>query len=228
MANIYPINGAAEWNDDIVYEGEGTKTGYLYWATGDWLLRKPIPGATDWSREKDVELLSDALNDDRGTIIEWHTMKVVGGALMICNGRYLAMVGYDTSFTAQAMTVYPDELTKSIIERQNLVIIGTYKDNDSKKGALYSWNQEALNFIQRKEIPSGAINGLVEAELTLMQAGEDGGIFYSDLINSIAITSIPGGGKVNPDAVETDDGLALFGIAPNILLWVSPSPSPET
>jgi hypothetical protein len=196
MADIYPISGAAEWIND-------SSEHYLYFASGTYLYRKPLPGASDWS---DVESFG-SLED-----VDWHTMKVADGALMICNGSMLAMVGWDESYTTEAVVVYPDELTKTIIERQNLVVIGTYKNNSSEKGALYTWEQSALNFIQRKEIPSGAINGIVDTELTLMQAGDKGGIFYSDLINSVAITAIPGEGEVNPGGVDVDDGLGLFGM----------------
>ncbi len=176
------------------------------------MRREALPGASDWSGV-DAGALWPKTNLEN---VAWHTMRPAGGALMICNGSYLAMVGYDESYTVEAVQFYPDELSKVIIERQNLVVIGTYKNNSSEKGALYTWSQEYLNYIQRREIPSGMINGLVDTEMTLMQAGDKGGIFYSDLTNVVAITATPNcEGKVNPGGVENDESMALFGIYDN-------------
>jgi len=194
------ITGAAEWVHD-------SGVHYLYWAVGTNLHRKELPGTSNWS---DVDA-GDTWPKTNLENVAWHTMCVAGGALMICNGPYLAMVGYDESYTVEAVEFYPDEYAKCIIERQNLVVIGTYKNNTSEKGTLYTWNQTALNYLQRKEIPSGAINCLVDTELTLTQAGDKGGIFYSDLVNSVAITAIPGECETNPGGTDMDDGMALFG-----------------
>ena len=195
------ITGAAEWVHD-------NSKHYLYWTIGANLHRKELPGLANWSDvNADAGWPKTNLDD-----VAWHTMKVAGGALMICNANNLAMVGYDQSYTPEAVQFYPDELSKSLIERQDYVIIGTYKNNDSEKGALYSWKQEALNYIQRKEVPSRGINGILDTELTLMQCGDAGGLFYSDMINVLPVHTAPGGGKVNPDGVDIDDGLGLFGM----------------
>jgi len=214
---VYKRTSAGTWS--LVYTTTGKVTGacewihstdkyYLYWTVGTNLHRKEIPGNTGWT-DVDADAGWPKTNLEN---VAWHTMKVAGGALMICNGSYVAMVGYDESYTVEAVQVYPDELTKTIIERQDYVIIGAYKNNDSEKGALYSWKQEALNFIQRKEIPSKGVNGMIDTELTLMQSGTKGGFYYSDLINVLSITDTHEDDKVNPDGVDVDEGLGLFGM----------------
>ena len=110
------VTGAAEWvNSSAVY--------YLYWTVGTNLHRKKITGgASDWSDvDADAGWPKTNLDD-----VAWHTMRVAGGALMICNANKLAMVGYDESYTPEAVQIYPDELTKTIIERQDYVITGSY------------------------------------------------------------------------------------------------------
>jgi hypothetical protein len=195
------ITGAAEWISD-------SDKYYLYWTVGTNLHRKEIPGNTGWT-DVDADAGWPKTNLEN---VDWHTMKIADGELLICNGPYVAMVGYDESYTVEAVQVYPNELTKTIIERQGYAIIGTYQDNDSEKGALYSWKSDALNWIQRKDIPSKGINGMVDTELTLMQAGDQGCFFYSDIINVLSINSIHEDGQVNPDGVDIDDGLGLFGM----------------
>jgi len=195
------ITGAAEWISD-------SDKYYLYWTVGTNLHRKEIPGNTGWT-DVDADAGWPKTNLEN---VAWHTMKIADAMLMICNGPYVAMVGYDESYTVEAVQVYPNELTKTIIERQGYAIIGTYQDNDSEKGALYSWKSDALNWIQRKEIPSKGINGMIDTELTLMQAGDQGNFFYSDMSNVLPVNGIQESGQVNPDGVDIDDGLGLFGM----------------
>jgi hypothetical protein len=134
---------------------------------------------------------------------------------MIANGNKLALVGYDDSYTTEAVRLFPDDVAKAIIDRDERVVAGTYKRNSLERGTLFSWNQEALNFIQRKPVPVKGINALVDSEAMLMQAGPNGGVFYSDFYDNmipLPLITFPGGGQVNPDGVDVDEGLALFGV----------------
>lgn len=196
------IIGAAEW-----YNNAG-KT-FLDWATATKLNRKEIPGQSDWSDvNADAGWPKTNLSDE-----DWHTMKMAGGSLMIANGQYLAMVGYDDSYTNQALNLLPQDKAKTLIERNNLdVIVGATRKDSQEIGNLFSWREEYLSYAAKKPIPSKGINALIDSEYTLMQAGVNGGIYYSDLVNVLPITSFPGGGKVNPDGVDVDEGLALFGV----------------
>ena len=195
------ITSAAEWTHD-------NDKYYLYWTVGVNLHRKEIPGTSNWS---DVDADSGWPKTNLENVA-WHTMRISDGQLLICNGSFVAMVGYDQSYTVEAMQIYPNELTKTLLERQSYAIIGSYVSGNAEKGTLYSWKSDAQNFIQRKEVPAKGINGMIDTELTLMQCGDQGGLFYSDMKNVLPITMVPGGGQVNPDGAELDDGLGLFGI----------------
>ncbi len=68
---------------------------YLQWATATSIKQKPLPGSGTW---QDV---TEIANNLTGT--DWHTMKQVGGANYIANGSKLALVGYDDSWTNEAL-----------------------------------------------------------------------------------------------------------------------------
>lgn len=203
------ITGAAEWFDN-------TGNSFLYWATAIRLNRKELPG-TGVEPWNDVNADSGWPKSDLLTY-DWHTMKPANGALMICNNRYLAMVGYDNSYTNNALDLIGDNRARTLIERGDYVLIGTGKKTSSSHiqlGELFVWEQNALSWIKKKQIPAKGINALIDTEVTLMQAGTDGGIYFSDLVNVLPVTSFPGGGQCNPDAVDVDGGLALFGVYGN-------------
>lgn len=144
---------------------------YLYWATDQILMRKELPGDDAWN---DVETVAQNLQP-----ADWHTMKQIGGSLMICNKSYIALVGYDDSYTNEALDLIPGNIAKTIIERNGRAIIGCYRETDEDKG----------------------INAAIDAEYPLAQVGTDGNLHYSDMANSMPITRFPGGGTVNPGGV---------------------------
>jgi len=174
------IEGAAEW-----FSNAGKS--YLYWAVGSYLHRKELPGLSNWT---DVDADAGWPKTTLTAGVSWHTMKPANGALMICNGQYLAMVGYDNSFTNNAVDLIGDNRSKTLIERGNSVVIGTRKSNsytDIQKGELFVWEQTALSWINKKQIPANGINALIDTEFTLMQAGTNGDIYFSDLVNANAV-----------------------------------------
>src|SRR3990167_8775514 len=116
---------------------------YLQWATGTSIKQKPIPGDSDWS---DVTEIADNLT---GT--DWHTMKQVGGANYVANGSKVALVGYDDSWTNEALDIIPGRYIKSIVERNGRAVFGTYPAGYPNKG----------------------VNGAIDCEHPLMQIGDD-------------------------------------------------------
>ena len=144
---------------------------YLYWATNTVLKRKELPGRTDWN---DPTVVAENLKS-----CDWHTMKQVGGTLHIANGSWMAYVGYDDSYTNEGLDLIPGNNAKTIVERNGKSVIGTYKTSDPDKG----------------------INGAIDCEVPLVQIGDEGELYYSDMTSSIAIKKFPGGGKVNPGGV---------------------------
>ena len=144
---------------------------YLQWATSTSIKRKPLPGAGDWT---DVEEIADNLT---GT--DWHTMKQVGGANYIANGSKLALVGYDDSWTNEALDIIPGRLIKTIIERNGRAVSGTYPAGYPNKG----------------------VNGAIDCEYPLIQIGDDGNLFFANFTDSMPVKRFPGGGRVNPGGV---------------------------
>lgn len=145
---------------------------YLYWATNTKVKYKEIPGLSNWN---DVTVLAQDLFPDVP-----HTMRQVGGALMIANKSWLALVGYDDSYTNEAIDMIPGNIAKTLVERNGRVITGCYKAYTSQyKG----------------------INAAIDAEYPLCQVGDDGELFFADMTNSMPIKRFPGGGKVNPGGV---------------------------
>jgi len=147
---------------------------YLQWATDTSIKQKPLPGASDWS---DVTEIADNLT---GT--DWHTMKQVGGANYVANGSKVALVGYDDSWTNEALDIIPGRYIKSIVERNGRAVFGTYPAGYPNKG----------------------VNGAIDCEVPLMQIGDDGEIFFSNFTDSMPVKRFPGGGRVNPGGVANE------------------------
>src|SRR3990167_7814632 len=147
---------------------------YLQWATDTSIKQKPLPGAGDWS---DVTEIADNLT---GT--DWHTMRQVGGANYIANGSKVALVGYDDSWTNEALDIIPGRLIKTIIERDGRAVFGTYPTGYPNKG----------------------VNGAIDCEVPLVQIGDDGEVFFSNFTDSMPVKRFPGGGRVNPGGVTNE------------------------
>ena len=162
------IKGAVEKPSD-------TGATYLIWATDTSIKRKPLPGSSTWG---DVTEIADNLIG-----ADWHTMKQVGGANYIANGSKLALVGYDDSWTNEALDLIPGNIAKTLIERNGRVVIGTYKSGYPNKG----------------------VNGAIDCEYPLIQVGDDGELFYANFTDSMPVKRFPGGGRVNPGGVANEE-----------------------
>lgn len=163
----------------------------LQWATATRIMKKPLPGDSNWG---DTEVIAANL-----TGYEWHTMKQVGGANMVANGPYLAMVGYDDSWTNEALDLIPGNIAKTLLERNGRAVIGTVKEWDNSKG----------------------VNAMIDTEVPLCQIGTNGELFYADFTNSMPIKRFPGGGKVNPGGVgNVVDEVNIFDWEQTALSWI--------
>lgn len=164
------IKGAAEW-----YSQTGAT--YLYWATNSKLNRKRIPGLSNWN---DVNV---------GGVGTWpktnlettdsHMMREAGGSLIIANKEFLALVGYDDSYTNEALDLIPGNIANTIVERNGRTIVGSIPASNPERG----------------------INAAIDSEVPLAQIGNDGELFYANMSDSIPVKRFPGGGKVNPGGV---------------------------
>ena len=168
------IKGAVE-------KPSSTGATYLQWATATSVKQKPLPGASDWS---DVTEIADNLT---GT--DWHTMKQVGGANYIANGSKVALVGYDDSWTNEALDIIPGRYIKTIVERNGRAVFGTYPAGYPNKG----------------------VNGAIDSEVPLVQIGDDGELFFANFSDTMPARRFPGGGRVNPGGVANEvDQIEMF------------------
>lgn len=177
------IKGMDEW-----YTDDGKV--WLYFATDSLEKRKELPGLDNWN---DVQTVGNLTSTD------WHTHKQAGGALTIANKGLLAFVGYDGSFTPEALDVIPGNIVKTIVERSGRAILGTYRAADTTR----------------------AVNGAIDSEIPLAQVGNDGDIFFSNMSDSIPVTRFPGGGKVNPGGVTNKiDQVNFFEWEEGAASWI--------
>lgn len=154
---------------------------YLQWATATSVKQKPLPGSSTWG---DVTEIADNL-----TGADWHTMKQVGGANYIANGSKLALVGYDDSWTNEALDLIPGNIAKTLIERNGRTVIGTHKAGYPNKG----------------------VNAMIDCEVPLSQIGDDGELFFTNFADSMPVKRFPGGGRVNPYGVTNEvDQIEIF------------------
>lgn len=178
------IKGAAEW-----YAANGKV--YLFWATDKKVKKKELPGLSNWN---DVTEVATNLNS-----ADWHTMRECGGSLIICNGPVLALVGYDQSYTNEALNLIPGNISKTLVERNGRTIVGTFRSDD----------------------PTSGINGAIDAEVPLAQIGSDGELYFADMQDTIPVKRFPGGGKVNPGGVCNRVGQSnFFEWEQNALNWI--------
>lgn len=183
-----PIVGASEW-----YNNSGQT--FLYFATRTELHRKELPGNTSWN---DVDASGNYPKTNL-TASDWHTMREAGGSLIIANGQYLALVGYDDSYTNEAVDLIPGNIAKTIVERNGRTIAGTARQSDLTK----------------------SINSAIDCEVPLAQVGDDGEIYFANMSDNIPAKRFPGGGKTNPGGVTNlVDQVNFFEWEQDALSWI--------
>lgn len=183
-----PITGAEE--------KPASDTNYLVFATHTEVHIKALPGNSNWND------INTGLANWPKTNLEhqaWHTMKQIDGDVLIANGSKVAFIGYDNSYTNEAVELIPGNIVKTIVERNGHGIFGTYRASDPNKG----------------------INGAVESEVSLCQVGDDGEIYFANMVDSVPVKRFPGGGKVNPGgATNLIDQVNLFDWQYGALNWI--------
>jgi len=185
------IKGAEEKPSD-------TGEAFLIFATDTVIKRKKIPGLSNWN---DVETIGSSASTDGAPLnsATWHTMKQVNGSMMICNGPWLALVGYDNSYTNEALNLIPGNLATTLVERNGRVIVGTARLSD----------------------PTKSINGAIDSEVPLAQAGENGELYFANMADNVPVKRFPGGGKCNPGGVTNEiDQMNFFEWEDTALSWI--------
>jgi len=166
------IKGAYEW-------GLNDGTTYLMWATNTKIARKLLQGV-DITPDSGTARWTDVEDNWITTLdpADYHTMRQACGSLMIANGNFLAKVDYDGTFNNAALNLRPGHLIKAIEERDDYVILGSYRKDNSEEGHIWSWITTATNWIQKKRIPVKGVNALINTEMLLLQGGADGELFF--------------------------------------------------
>jgi hypothetical protein len=202
------IRGACEWTLN-------TGVTYLFWTTATRLNCKEIPGNTGWT---DVNALSGYPKTNL-TDETYHTISQAVGSLLIGNGAYLAMVGYDGSYTNQALNLGPGHKVVTILERNRYAIIGSYMIGNYQQSALTSWDTISLSWNDRRTLFTGLITSAIDTDVPLIYMGyplnASGGLYYSDMQNSLPLLTIAGRGQSYPGGITNDEGVALLGIYNN-------------
>jgi len=170
-------------------------TTYLVFASNTELHIKPLPGNAGWD---DVDSVADWPKNDL-TSATWHTMKEVGGDVFIANGSTLATVGYDGSYSNEALDLVPGNVVKTLIERNGNINIGTARSSE----------------------PTQGINGAIDSEVPLSQVGDDGELYFANMTDTIPVKRFPGGGKVNPGGVTNlVEQVNFFNWEPGADSWI--------
>jgi len=147
------------------------------------------------------------------TAADWHTMKQINGTLLIANKDTLAMISYDKSYTNNALSLIPGNVARCLMEFKSYAYIGNTKTDLAQDAEMFVWDTaQSLNWNAKNTVPTSAINAMAHAEYPIMQVGTAGQLLLADITNyTMPLASFYGGGQVNPDAVEVDGGMALFG-----------------
>lgn len=199
------ITGAQEWYNNV---GDT----FLTWATDTSLHRKELPGLADWS---DVDATVNGQTYPKTlTSSVWHTLAQINGSLLIANVNTVAMVGWDDSFTDNALQLIPGNEAMCFMEYKNYAYIGCTRSDRGNDARLFVWDTaQSLNWNDKGALPASA-NALVNAEFPIVQCGDAGQLFLADAgAYAMPLIGFPGGGYVNPGAVEIDRGMAIFGVS---------------
>lgn len=206
------IVGACEWYND---QGHA----FQYWATKTRLNRKQVLNGTTvvdatWS-DVNATVNGQTYPKTNLTSTDYHIMTQVNGVLLGGNKNTLFQVGYDDSYTTNALQLIPGNIARALIERGRYAVVGCGRLDDREKSDMFGWDGDATNWNFKKTIPIQDINALIDTEYPLMQVGTNGALYYADNETILPITKFPDGGQVNPDAVDVDENLALFGVYGN-------------
>lgn len=206
------ILGAAEWYDNAGFT-------YLVWTTPTHVHIKKIigPGYTTTEPWTYVDSASTGTwpKTNLDPTADWHTVAMANGVLQICNGSKMALIGYDLSYTNDAVALIPGNEARCIVERNKYGIIGCRRADNKDESALFSWDGIGLHWNDKQIIKFGGLNSMIDTEIALAQIGTNGQLYISDFNTPMPFREIRGGGQSNIDGVCSYKGMALVGIYNN-------------
>jgi len=206
------ITGMAEWVND-------NSDTFIYYTTATKLHRKAVltgttPVDITWS-DVDATVNGQTYPKTNLTSATWHTMAIVNGSLVGVNKDTLFKVGYDDSYTNNAVKLYPGNVGKVIIESGIRALVGSNRVDNGESSSITIWDTDDQNFTGKIQLPFANINALIETEIIILQYGTSGELYFVSSSSKVPVTSLPGGGQVDPDGVVSHEGLALLGVYGN-------------
>lgn len=209
------ITGAAEWYDSAGWT-------YIVYCTDTRVNIKKLLGpsytpAEPWS---DVNTASTGSwpKTNLSTApsgITWHRPVMSNGVLLITNVHTLAQVGYDLSYTSNALQLIPGNVAKTIVERKIYAITGCYRSDNKEESAFFSWDEISLDWNDKEILKYAGVNAAIDTEIGIAQIGSNGQLYLSNLNSPMPIRAIRGGGSSDPDGITAYHGMALLGIFGN-------------
>lgn len=212
VASDGDINGMSEWVNNA---GDT----FIYYTTNTKLNRKRVIGTAytpnyPWD---DVNATVNGQTYPKTTLTSasYHTMAIVNGVLLGCNYNTLFKVGYDDSFTNNAVQLMSGNISKTIIESGVIAKIGSNRVDQGQQSAIFIWDTDDQNFTDKLILPFSGINAMIETEVGIVQYGTSGKLYFFGDQSKVPIMDIPEGGQVDPDGMCYDEGLALMGVYGN-------------
>lgn len=192
------ITGACEF--------KSTSNTFILYATQTKLKKITLANAgATWTAN-----VSDAGTFTNGIAGDFHTMRVAIGVVIINDGDVLAMYDYQDAFAATALRMSTGTKGKSLLDRDDRVIVGGRENDDGK---FITWDRLADSWDAKKSAQGPNVNAMGFLEQGIVaQVGSAGKLKYWNFGNTVPLTTIPGTGSAYPGAVAEYNTLTHIGM----------------
>jgi hypothetical protein len=191
---------------------------FLSWRCATKLHRKRILGTgytdSSWA-DVDATVNSQTYPKTNLTATSSGMVRWVNGNLIICNGNTLALVGYDDSYTNNALALIPGNVARALLESGSDLKLAANRLDSQEKSMIFIWDGVSQNYNDKMQLPFATINSFIETEIGVIQFGTDGGLYFFGDTTKLPVTRFPGGGQTDPEGADSYEGLALFGVYGN-------------
>lgn len=191
---------------------------FIYWRTATKLHRKRILGTgytdTGWT-DVDATVNGQSYPKSNLTSTTYGMTRWINGNLLGLNGNTLYMVGYDDSYTNNALQLIPANIGKALIESGTDVKVLATRLDSQQKSMIFYWDGMAQNYNEKFQLPFANANTLIESEVGVVQFGTNGDLYFVGDTSRIPVTSFPSGGQVDPEGADVYGGLILLGVYGN-------------
>ena len=184
--------------------------GNLHWASNNNLGK--FDGTT-WT---------DSFKAFTGGDIAWHPMVIFNGNLYVGDGKYVAKLETDDTWSATKLELAPGYRIRSMAVYGDRIYIGTWRGtslSDHAEATMFSWDGLSTTYETSFTLKEAGINALVSWNNYLVVfAGVKGNIYFFNGATLKKILKLPKSGtatgfsgEVYPGAVAEYQGGLLFG-----------------